>query len=291
MAGRKHFTRLDEPRLPPHHLPHSSSSAVHNLPIGTLEDRVHSRHREIQSLLVDNQRLAAIHVSLKQDLALTQQDVRRLSASASEVKAERGAQVREIYEKSLRMDAEVRAIASMSSELDQMRADVRELEKERRELALQLESIEDEIVKVRNDSQSVVKADIDAIRHEIQRGRLQCCSVAVNAIELEKKTHASNLEHKRVMDNNMMIMTREVEKLRAELANAEKRARPAAPANPSPGYHANYNNHEMGYGGLPYPPDSYSMHQIHAGVDAHRQYASGATLHHPYDLHHTQVPR
>ncbi|OIW16488.1 hypothetical protein TanjilG_32158 [Lupinus angustifolius] len=283
MAGRKHFTRLDEPRLPPHHLPHSSSAAVHNLPIGTLEDRIQSRHREIQSLLVDNQRLAAIHVSLKQDLAVTQQDVRRLSAAASEVKAERDAQVREIYEKSLRMDAEVRAIASMSSELDQVRADVRELAKERRELSLQLESMEDESVKVRNDSQSVVKADIDAIRHEIQRGR--------NAIELEKKTHASNLEHRRVMDNNMIIMTREIEKLRAELANAEKRARAAAPANPSPGYHANYNNHGMGYGGLPYPPDSYSMHQIQAGVDARHQYASGASLHHPYDLHHTQGPR
>lgn len=38
------------------------------------------------------------------------------------------------------------------------------------------------------------------------------------------------------MDNNMIIMTREVEKLRAELANAEKRARAAivaAAANPS----------------------------------------------------------
>ena len=44
---------------------------------------------------------------------------------------------------------------------------------------------------------------------------------------MEKKTHANNLEHNRVMDNNMIIMTCEVEKLRAELANAEKRARAA----------------------------------------------------------------
>jgi hypothetical protein len=54
-----------------------------------------------------------------------------------------------------------------------------------------------------------------------------------SAIEFEKKTHANNLEHKRVMDNNMIIMNNEVEKLRAELANAEKRARAAAAANPS----------------------------------------------------------
>lgn len=51
-----------------------------------------------------------------------------------------------------------------------------------------------------------------------------------NAIEYEKKTYASNLEHRQTMDKNIIIMTREVEKLRVELSNAEKRARAAAPA-------------------------------------------------------------
>lgn len=55
-----------------------------------------------------------------------------------------------------------------------------------------------------------------------------------NAIEFEKKTHASNLEHRRAMDNNMIIMSSEVEKLRAELANAEKRARAAMAADAKP---------------------------------------------------------
>ncbi|KAK7276050.1 hypothetical protein RIF29_17181 [Crotalaria pallida] len=286
MAGRRQLTRHDEPRLPPHRLPHSSSSAAARaFPIAALEERIHSHNREIQSLLVDNQRLAATHVSLKQDLALTQQDLRRLSAAAADVKADRDAEVRGIYEKSLKMDAEVRAIDAMSSELDQVRADVRELGQQRKELEMQLESIEDEIAKVRGEAQAVpaIKADIEAMRHENQRGR--------NAIELEKRMHASNLEHRRVMDNNMIIMTHEVEKLRFELANAEKRARAAAAANLSPGYHSNFDNHEMGYGGVPYPPDSYSMHLIQAGVDARHRHASGETLHHPYDLQHTQPPR
>ena len=64
-----------------------------------------------------------------------------------------------------------------------------------------------------------IKADLEAMLHEIQRGR--------TAIEFEKKTHASNLEHRWAMDNNMIIMSSEVEKLRAELANAKKRARAA----------------------------------------------------------------
>lgn len=52
------------------------------------------------------------------------------------------------------------------------------------------------------------------------------------AIELEKKTRASNLEHKQAMEKSMVSMTSTIEKLHAELAKAEKRARAAA-ANPS----------------------------------------------------------
>lgn len=274
MAGRRHphssLTRHDETRLA-----YSSAAAVR-----ALEEGVEARHREIQTLIADNQRLAGIHVALKQDLAATQEELRRLSAASAEVKAERDAEVREIYEKSLKVDAEVRAVAAMGAELDRVRADVQELAAARKELATQLQAVESDLARARAEAQFVpaIKADIEAMRHEVQRGR--------NAIEFEKKTHASNLEHKRAMDNNMIIMTREVEKLRAELANAEKRARAvmAASANPSPGYPANYDNPE-GYGGIAYPPDSYSMHQIQAGVDTHSPYGAGAPV------HHTQVRR
>ncbi|RDX64276.1 Protein FLX-like 1, partial [Mucuna pruriens] len=277
MAGRKHapssLTRLDETRLA-----HSSS-------VRALEDRIDARHRDIQILVADNKRLAGIHVALKQDLAVTQEELRRLSAAAAEVKADRDAEVREIYEKSLKVDAEVRAVAAMSSELDRVRADAQELAAARKELASQLQAVESDLARVRAEAQFVpaMKADIEAMRHEIQRGR--------NAIEFEKKTHASNLEHRLSMDNNMIIMAREVEKLRAELANAEKRARAemAAAAKPSPGYPANYDNPEMGYGGITYPPDSYSMHQIQAGVGTHSPYAAGAPLHQSNDLQHSQV--
>lgn len=279
MAGRKHapssFTRLA----------HSSSAAT---AVRALEERVETRHREIQNLISDNQRLAGIHVALKQDLAATQEELCRLSANGAEVKAERDAEVREIYEKSLKVDAEVRAVAAMSAELNRVRADVQELAAAQKELAAQLQTIEGDLGRARAEAQFVpaIKADLEAMLHEIQRGR--------NAIEFEKKTHASNLEHRRAMDNNMIIMSSEVEKLRAELANAEKRARAAmaADAKPSPGYPPdNYDNREMGYGGVRYPPSSYSMHQMQAGVDSHSQDTTGAPLHHSYDYQRTQVPR
>lgn len=49
-------------------------------------------------------------------------------------------------------------------------------------------------------------------------------------IEYEKKGYAESYEQGQVMEKNLISMAREVEKLRAEVANAEKRARAAAAA-------------------------------------------------------------
>ncbi|GMH12340.1 hypothetical protein Nepgr_014181 [Nepenthes gracilis] len=80
------------------------------------------------------------------------------------------------------------------------------------------------------------------------------------AMEFEKKTHVANLEQGRDMVKNMISMSNEIEKLRPELANAEKRAKAAAAA-ANPRYAANYANPGMGYGGVSYLVQ-YDMHQI-----------------------------
>ncbi|XP_039054027.1 protein FLC EXPRESSOR-like isoform X3 [Hibiscus syriacus] len=208
-----------------------------------LEDRIAIQHREIQSLLLDNQRLAAAHVALKQDLALAQQETRHLLAASANVKSERDAEVREIYERSLKMDAQTRSVDAMTSELARVRADVKKLMAGNQELKADLEAVNDELAKARMEAKQVpvLMADIEAVRKEIHKGG--------SAIELEKKTRASNLEQRQIL-----------EKLHSELANADKRARDtAAPstatANPNLTYNGNYGNIDANYGG------NYSMPQ------------------------------
>ncbi|XP_007016973.2 PREDICTED: protein FLC EXPRESSOR [Theobroma cacao] len=217
-----------------------------------LEDRISIQHREIQSLLLHNQRLAATYVALKQDLALAQQELRHLCAAAANVKAERDAEVREVYERSLKMNAEARAVDSMSAELAHVRADVQKFAVDRQELTAQLEAVNNELAKARAETKqaAVIKAEMEAVRQEIHKGR--------SAIELEKKTHASDLEQRQILEKNIILVTREREKLHAELASAEKKARAAAAANPSPAYNGNYKNVDTKYGGSSYP-DTYSM--------------------------------
>lgn len=283
--ARKHreiqvpLTRNEAPRL------HHSRSHTHSV---VLEDRIAIQHREIQSLLGDNQQLASAHVALKHDLAAAQHDLRLLSAAAAEVKADRDDEIRDVYEKSLKFDAEARVIDAMTVELAHVREDLQPLGTARQELSEQLQAIEADLVKAREDSQQApeIKAEIETMHKEVKRGRA--------AIEYEKKTRASNLQQRQAMERCMISMAQEIEKLRAELANAEKRARAAVAAatapNPSPGYAANYGNPDMAYRGNSYP-DSYGMDQVQGAANAGPQFVSGEIPNGPYDTQQTHVHR
>ncbi|XP_030969790.1 protein FLC EXPRESSOR isoform X1 [Quercus robur] len=253
-----------------------------------LEDRIAIQHREIQSLLGDNQQLASAHVALKHDLSAAQHDLRVLSVTASDIKAERDAEIRDVYERSLKLDAEARAVDAMTSELARVQADLHQFGSARQDLTAQLQALEDDLARVREDSQEVpeIKAEIEIMRKEIQRGRA--------AIEYEKKTRVSNLEQRKVMERSMISMANEIEKLHAELANAEKRARAAVAAataaNPSPGYTTSYGNPDMAYGGNSYP-DPYGINKVQGAANAGPQFVSGAILNGPYDTQQTHVHR
>lgn len=192
--------------------------------------------------------------------------------------------MREVYEKSLKFDAEVRVIDALNAELNVVRADVEELSGIKQELTKQLDEINDELAKARADSKdlTVIKAAIENVRQEIQRGRA--------AIECEKKNHASNLEQSQIMEKNIISVARQIEKLRAEIPNVEKKARAAAAAagaaNPGPAYSANYGNSV--YGESLYT-DPYNLHQVQGGADLGPQYVSGQATHGPYGLHGSHV--
>lgn len=142
----------------------------------TMEDRSASQRRDIQKLLLENQRLAAAHVALKDDISLAQQDLRQLSAVADRVKSERDGEIREVYERSLKMESEVRAINSMEAQLAKVRADIVKLAFAKKELTAQLHALDEAVLAARAESKQVptVKAEIEALRKEILKGRYNC---------------------------------------------------------------------------------------------------------------------
>ncbi|KAH8498700.1 hypothetical protein H0E87_017577 [Populus deltoides] len=141
--------------------------------------------------------------------------------------------------------------------------------------------LEDRISTQHRDIQSLL---LDNQRHAATHVALK---QEVSAIEYEKKTRAFNLEQEKVLEKNRILLVREIEKLRTELANAEKRARAAAAAgNPSPGYGRNYGSAEVRYGGSSYPdPNGLQQVQI-GGSDSAPTFSSGAMSNGHHDTAH-----
>jgi hypothetical protein len=98
MAGRNRLpphqfargpVRLDEPPPQPH-LHHPPPPHV------LLEDRLAVQFDDVQALLADNQRLAATHVALKQEVQMTQYELRRASILFDASRSDADLRLREV---------------------------------------------------------------------------------------------------------------------------------------------------------------------------------------------------
>ncbi|KAI4323074.1 hypothetical protein L6164_022710 [Bauhinia variegata] len=234
-----------------------------------IEERLAAQHQEIQAMLVDNKGLAATHVALKQELEVAQYELQRMVQFAESLRAEKDVQMRELYDKSVQMEVDLRGVEAMRAELLQVRGDIKELTVVRQDLMGQVQGMTQDLGRMTADLQQVpaLRAEIEAMKQELQRARA--------AIQYEKKGYAENYEHGQVMEKNLISMARELEKLRAEIANSEKRARAAAATgNPGPGYNANYVNADAGYAGSTYPAN-YGMNPVQPGMENFPHYGPG----------------
>nr|XP_021842581.1 protein FLX-like 1 isoform X2 [Spinacia oleracea] len=234
-----------------------------------LEERLGVQLQEIQGLLVDNQRVAATHVALKQELEAAHYELQRMSHYGDSFHAEKDMQMREMLDKASKLEMELQAADAMKAEHMRVQADIKELTAVRQELMAQVQGMNQDLTRASVDLQQVpaLKAEIEHMRQEVDRAKA--------AIEYEKKAYADSYEQGQGFQAKMLSMARELEKLRAEVANAEKRARAAAAVgNPAASYNTNYSTPEAGYAGNPYP-GGYGVNPTQPGMENYPQYGPG----------------
>ncbi|XP_057506952.1 protein FLX-like 1 [Actinidia eriantha] len=251
-----------------------------------IKEQLAAQHQEIQGLLGDNQRLAATHVALKQELEAAQHELRQTAHYAGSLHAEKDMQMRELYEKAVKMEMDLGGVKAMRDELQQVHADIKQLTASKQEVTSQVQAMTQDLARITADLQQApaLKAEIEGLKQELQCARA--------AIEYEKKGYAENYEHGQVLENKLVSMARELEKLRAEMANAEKRARAAAAVgNQGAGYGGNYP--EAGYARNHYPANygMNSMNPIQAGAENYSQYGPVPGSWGAYDMQRAQGPR
>ncbi|XP_042431363.1 protein FLX-like 3 isoform X1 [Zingiber officinale] len=133
------------------------------------------------------------------------------------IHAEKETHARELIEKGLKLEADLRAAEPLREEVIHLRLQIKKLTSTKQELTNQVQSLTQELTRVRADNQQILtmKAEIDKLHQELMR--------VWTGIEYEKKGNYKLMEQKQSMEKKLISMTCEIEKSRADLATMDGR--------------------------------------------------------------------
>ncbi|XP_022734719.1 protein FLX-like 2 [Durio zibethinus] len=197
-------------------LPHPSPFPHFDMlpPPEIMEQKLAAQHVEMQRLGTENQRLAATHGTLRQELAAAQHELQILHGQIGTITSEREQQMKNLTDNIAKMEAELQGAEPVKVELQQAHAEAQNLVLAREEFMSKVHQLNLDLQRAHVDVQQLpaLMAELESLRQEYQHCRA--------TFDYEKKFYNDHLESLQVMEKNYMIMAREVEKLRAELMNA-----------------------------------------------------------------------
>ncbi|BAT76654.1 Protein FLX-like 4 [Vigna angularis] len=182
-----------------------------------LENKLAVQEAEIEQLLRDNHSLSSGHVALREALVAAAQDVQKLKSHIRSIQTESDIQIRILFDKIAKGEVDIRAGDSVKKDLQQAYVEAQTLAASRQELSAQIQRASQELKKVNSDVKSIsdLQAELDGLVQEHQRLR--------GTFEYEKKKNIELVDYMKAKEKNLIAMAREVEMLRAEILNAEKR--------------------------------------------------------------------
>ncbi|XP_042399040.1 protein FLX-like 3 [Zingiber officinale] len=187
-----------------------------------LEEELELQMMDIRRLLAENCGLAEDRATFHRELAAAREELHRMNLVISDIQAEKEAHTRDLIEKGLKLEADLRATEPLREEVTELRTEIKKLTTIRQELNNQVRSLTHDLTRAQSDNQQIpaLKAEIDGLHQELMHLRM--------SVEYEKKSNFELMEQRQSMEKNMVSMVREIEKLRAELASAEGRTQAAS---------------------------------------------------------------
>ncbi|XP_068659069.1 protein FLX-like 3 [Aristolochia californica] len=184
----------------------------------TLEEELMIQRGEIHRLHAENRHLVEDHMSLHRDLMVSKDEMHSLSELIPKLRAEKESHIRDLIERGLKLEAELRAIEPLRSEVLQLRSEAQKLNALKQEMTTQIQGLKKDLNRLKAENQQIpaMRVDLEGRHQELLRAR--------TAFEYEKKANMEQVEHKQAMEKNLVSMAREVEKLRAELMGTDKSA-------------------------------------------------------------------
>ncbi|KAJ1411166.1 hypothetical protein SESBI_21412 [Sesbania bispinosa] len=214
-----------------------------------LEEELEVQHAEMRRLVADNRRLLDDRMALQRDLAAAKEELHRMNLAIGDIRAEHEMHSRELVDKGIKMEADLRASEPLKNEVIQLRAEVQKLNNIKQDLAGKVQTLTQDVARLQAENQQIpsMRAEIDGLHQELMRARTM--------VDYEKKANIEFMEQRQSMEKNLVSMAREVEKLRAELSSFDGRHWGAGGP-----YGTKFGSPD---GGFPVPapyPDGYGVH-------------------------------
>ncbi|CAI9782995.1 unnamed protein product [Fraxinus pennsylvanica] len=210
-----------------------------------LDNKFVSQAAELETLSVDNRKLTSANIALRQDLVAAQQEVEKLREHIRSTQTEGDIQIRILLDKIAKWEANIRAGERVKKDLQQAHLEARSLVTAKQELSGQIQKATQDLDKACDDLKNLpeMNAELDRLNQEHQRLR--------KTFEYEKGLNIEKVEQMKIMEKDLIGMVEEVERLRAEVLNAEKKAHDPTPhgglyMNPTP-LHPHPRNANVGF--------------------------------------------
>lgn len=138
-----------------------------------LEEELELQHAEIRRLLADNRRLVEDRVGLQRELGAAKEELHRMNLAIGEIRAEEEMRSRELYEKGLKLEADLRAAEPFKNEALQLRAEVKKLRELNQDFSSQVQTLKQDVGTLQADNQQIphLRADIDGLQQELMHAR------------------------------------------------------------------------------------------------------------------------
>lgn len=140
-----------------------------------LEEELEMRHVELRRLLVENRRLLEDRITLERELNSAREEFRRMNLGINDMRAEQDHQSRELLERVMKLDAELRSTEPLKLEAAKLRNEVHRLNAMRQDLTGQVQALSKDLAKLRAENQQipVLRSEIDGLHQELVRARLE----------------------------------------------------------------------------------------------------------------------
>lgn len=187
---------------------------------------------EMEQVVADNRRLAATHIAMREDLTVVQEEIQKVKAHIRSIQTESDIQMRVLLEKTTKLGADIRVGEHIKRELQEAHMEAHSLATSRQELSFEIQKATQELQRVQTDVLKLPEmlAELNSLRLEHQKLR--------SSFEYEKGLNIELVEQMQATEKDLMDMVQQLQKLRSEVLNAEKRARVsgsgAANLNPGP---------------------------------------------------------